>query len=370
MSTVSQPSEQVELNSLDSMIKPLTLTSQGVSLLDQTMLPTEERYVTITTPEAMAHAIQTMMVRGAPAIGIAGAYGLVLSARQFLETGGTEVSLLANQLKAHSNLLNQTRPTAVNLSWAIGEMLATLVAIMATDSSITNCVELLTQKANQIHQEDIQACKTIGGYGAKLVPKGGVILTHCNAGALATGGYGTALGVVRSAYARDNTVQVFADETRPRLQGARLTTWELTQDHIPVTLVTDGMSATLMKRGMVDFVVVGADRIAANGDTANKIGTYTLALAAKAHQIPFYVAAPLSTIDRSLVSGDTIPIEERNTDEIAMINGEKISAEGIQYFNPGFDVTPADYITGIITEKGIARPGYEGSVMALFEKAL
>ncbi len=356
---------------LGSRVIPLELTNDGVRLLDQTRLPVDECYVLIQTPEAMADAIQTMIVRGAPAIGIAGAYGLVLSARQFLTSGNTkntDVSQLAETLKRHAEQLNATRPTAVNLSWALREMFLVFEHEAGKDlSTVQTCVDALTHKAMAIHEDDIQSCQAIGDYGAPLVPQGARILTHCNAGALATGGYGTALGVVRSAFSLDPTVQVFADETRPRLQGARLTTWELTQDQIPVTLVTDSMSATLMKNEMIDLVVVGADRIAANGDTANKIGTYTLALVEKAHGIPFYGAAPLSTIDRALVSGDGIPIEEREGDEIGVVNGEVISAEGIEFFNPAFDVTPAKYISAIITEQGIARPDYQKSIADLFK---
>ncbi len=350
-------------NELGSRVKPLELTDNGVRLLDQTILPNDEQYVLIQSAEAMADAIRTMIVRGAPAIGIAGAYGLVLSAREFLASENQDLSQLADFLKRDAQLLNATRPTAVNLSWAIQEMLIEFERHKT--GRLESCLDALTKKAIQIHEDDIASCRAIGDFGATLAPESARILTHCNAGALATGGYGTALGVVRSAFAKDPNVQVFADETRPRLQGARLTTWELAQDNIPVTLVTDGMSSTLMKKGMVDMVVVGADRIAANGDTANKIGTYTLALVAKAHDIPFYVAAPLSTIDRSLATGDEIPIEERDADEIAVINGEAISAKGISYFNPGFDVTPANCITGIITEKGIAQADYTESIASL-----
>ncbi|MBQ7126728.1 S-methyl-5-thioribose-1-phosphate isomerase, partial [bacterium] len=229
-------------------------------------------------------------------------------------------------------------------------------------------VEELKLNAIKLEDEDIEINKKIGDYGAEVVPKGATILTHCNAGALATVGYGTALGVVRSAFAKDNTIQVFADETRPRQQGARITTFELTMDNIPVTLITDGMCSYFMNQGKIDLVVVGADRIAANGDAANKIGTYTVAIAAKYHNVPFYVAAPLSTIDRNIASGKDIPIEERSADEVTHINGKRICAEGVNVINPGFDVTPNELITGIITEKGILRPNYNESIAEAFEK--
>jgi len=349
-------------NFLSSRVKALELTPEGVKLLDQTALPRAEHYLMIRTATEMAEAIETMLVRGAPAIGIAGAYGVVLSAREWFISDLTLDDLrerIGNDLKR----LARTRPTAVNLFWALQKMEEILKAPM---ESPANLLDSLTACAVRIHEEDVESCHRIGEYGAAIIPAGAGILTHCNAGALATGGYGTALGVVRSAFAADPTIQVFADETRPRLQGARLTTWELVEDSIPVTLITDNMSGALMKTGKVDVVVVGADRITANGDTANKIGTYNLALIAHAHRIPFYVAAPLSTIDLSLQSGDEIPIEERDPEEISTINGELICAVGSKFFNPSFDVTPAQYITGIITERGIARPDYLTSLASLF----
>jgi methylthioribose-1-phosphate isomerase len=351
------------LNSLSSKVQALELTPNGVRLLDQTALPNEVRYLTIRTATAMADAITTMLVRGAPAIGIAGAYGVVLSARESIQKG-LSLGDLKNQLLADVERLFKTRPTAVNLFWALNAM---QTVIEAPAESSTDLLERLTAKSLQIHQDDWQACQTMGQYGAALVPKGAGILTHCNAGALATGGYGTALGVIRSAYANDPTIKVYADETRPRLQGARLTTWELVEDGIPVTLVSDNMSGSLMRDGKIQFVVVGADRITANGDTANKIGTYNLAIIAQAHQVPFYVAAPLSTIDLSLATGQEIPIEERDASEISTINGELICAKGVDFYNPSFDVTPASYIAGIITEKGIARPPFQDSLAKLFE---
>lgn len=344
-----------------SRVKALELTSEGVLLLDQTALPQEVRYVTIQTVPEMAGAITDMLVRGAPAIGIAGAYGVVLGARAHVQNTGCLEEVKA-KLLADIEQLAATRPTAVNLFWALNEMKRVLDRAETTDILLDD----LTRQAIAIHEADIQACQTMGNLGAELIPKGARLLTHCNAGALATGGYGTALGVVRSAYARDKTIEVYADETRPRLQGARLTTWELVEDGIPVTLISDNMSGSLMRAGKIDAVIVGADRITANGDTANKIGTYNLAVLAKAHGLPFYVAAPLSTIDRSLQTGADIPIEERCASEISTIGTETICASGTRFYNPAFDVTPAELISAIITEKGVARPDYCQSIAALF----
>jgi methylthioribose-1-phosphate isomerase len=347
---------------LSSRVKTLELTVEGVQLLDQNALPHQVRYLLIRSAREMADAITTMKVRGAPAIGIAGAYGAVLSAR---DAFASDISLasMVKSIRQDITRLNETRPTAVNLSWALGEITKVLDAPVATAAEL---LDRLTDRALEIHQEDIASCQQMGEYGAALIPEHGRILTHCNAGALATGGYGTALGVVRSAFAKDPQIQVFADETRPRFQGARLTTWELLEDGIPVTLVADNMSGSLMRAGKIDVVIVGADRITANGDTANKIGTYNLAVLAREHGIPFYVAAPLSTIDRSLETGAAIPIEERDAEEIATIHGERICREGTHFYNPAFDVTPAEYITAIITERGIARPDYRSSLAALF----
>lgn len=345
-----------------SAVKTLALTSEGAILIDQTRLPGKLVYQTITDPHAMAEAIQTMIVRGAPAIGIAGAYGVVLSARKAI-AAKLPLSEVKAIIKADALMLREARPTAVNLAWAIDQLLP-LINNANTDTDLLNT---LTQKAQAIFNEDLAACQAMGDYGASLITKKGAgILTHCNAGALATAGYGTALGVVRSAFANDPTIQVYADETRPRLQGARLTTWELVQDGIPVTLICEGMSATLMRDGKVDLVVVGADRIAANGDTANKIGTYQLAIAAHAHNIPFYVVAPRSTIDVSVADGSAIPIEYRNEAEVHTVGGEKLCPEGVRYYNPAFDVTPAHLITAIITERGVTRADYQDSLARLF----
>ncbi len=345
-----------------SRVKALELTASCVQLLDQNALPHLVRYLEILTPLEMADAIVTMKVRGAPAIGIAAAYGVVLSTRCHLAMRHP-IDVMIAEIRRDAERLLQTRPTAVNLSWALSEMETILEQSHASGEAL---LEALTVRALSIHEQDIMACQQIGAFGAPLVPKGATILTHCNAGALATGGYGTALGVVRAAFANDPTVRVFADETRPRFQGARLTTWELIEDGIPVTLVADNMSGLLMRRNQIQFVVVGADRITANGDTANKIGTYNLALVAQAHGVPFYVAAPLSTIDLSLQTGDEIPIEERDPEEVSTINGNTICATGTEFLNPAFDITPAHLIAGIITEQGIARPPYIDSIAALF----
>jgi methylthioribose-1-phosphate isomerase len=364
MTTVQTPQHI----SLDSRVKTLEFTSEGVvQMLDQTVLPHQVAYHRIETVETMANAISTMIVRGAPAIGIAGAFGVVLSARQHASLAQTDWSAYRAQLLADIERLRQTRPTAVNLDWALNRQQALITGWQGETATAASLIEALRQQAQTILEEDIAGNQQMGAFGATLVPKGARILTHCNAGALATGGYGTALGVVRSAFAQDPTIEVFADETRPRLQGARLTTWELIEDGIPVTLVTDGMSGSLMQAGKVDLVIVGADRIAANGDTANKIGTYNLALVAHAHGVPFYVAAPRSTIDRSIDSGAQIPIEERDPVEIFDIHNTAICPPAAtRYYNPSFDVTPARYIAAIITEAGIARPDYRQSLASLF----
>ena len=347
----------------ESKIRPITWENGMSKMLDQTIIPYEYKYVNIKTGQEMFDAIRNMIVRGAPAIGIAGAQGIVLFAQEGANNFD-DISDFKNWLMEKADYMSTSRPTAVNLMWACNEQKQ---VIKNSTSDINGIINELTEKAIEIENDDIERCIKIGEYGAEVVPKGATILTHCNAGALATGGYGTALGVVRSAYAKDSTIQVFADETRPRQQGARLTTFELAMDGIPVTLITDGMCSYFMNKGMIDMVVVGADRIAANGDTANKIGTYTVAIAAKYHNIPFYIAAPLSTIDTSIKSGKEIPIEERSREEVTHINGKRICAEGINIINPGFDVTPHELISGIITEKGILRPDYNKSIIEAFK---
>lgn len=333
-------------------------------MVDQTLFPYEFKYVDIKSGQEMFDAIKTMIVRGAPAIGIAGAHGVILYAQE-LAKGNLSREDFIKKLLEKADYMATSRPTAVNLMWAVEKQKE---VIKNSKSDIKGIIEELKQNGIKLENEDIEINKKIGDYGAEVVPKGATILTHCNAGALATVGYGTALGVVRSAFANDPTIQVFADETRPRQQGARITTLELTMDGIPTTLITDGMCSYFMKKGMIDMVVVGADRIAANGDTANKIGTYTVAIAAKYHNIPFYIAAPLSTIDISIKSGDEIPIEERSHDEVTHINGKSICADGVNIINPGFDVTPHELIAGIITEVGILRPDYEKSIAEAFKK--
>ena len=333
-------------------------------MVDQTKFPDKYEYVNITTGDDMYDAIKTMIVRGAPAIGIAGAHGVVLYAQELADKN-MDFSDFKSELIKKSDYLVTSRPTAVNLYWAVEKQ----KDIIKNDNSDINAlIEKLKENGKNLELEDIEINKKIGDYGAEVVPKGATILTHCNAGALATVGYGTALGVVRSAFAKDSSIQVFADETRPRQQGARITTLELVMDGIPVTLITDGMCSYFMKKGMIDMVVVGADRIAANGDAANKIGTYTVAISAKYHNVPFYVAAPLSTIDTSIATGDEIIIEERSHKEVTEINGKSICAQGVNVINPGFDVTPNELITGIITEKGIIKPDYKASIAALFNE--
>lgn len=333
-------------------------------MVDQTKFPEHFDYVDIKTGQDMFDAIKTMIVRGAPAIGIAGAHGVVLYAQELAKRDLT-FDEYKKELLEKADYMASARPTAVNLMWAV-EQQKNIIKNAKSDKQAL--IDDLKFNGKKLELEDIEINKKIGDYGASVVPKGATILTHCNAGALATVGYGTALGVVRSAFANDSTVQVFADETRPRQQGARITTLELTMDGIPVTLITDGMCSYFMKKGMIDMVCVGADRIAANGDVANKIGTYTVAIAAKYHNIPFYVAAPLSTIDTSIKTGDDIVIEERSHDEVTHINGKPICAKGVNIINPGFDVTPHELIAGIITEKGILRPDYNKSIAEVFKK--
>ena len=347
----------------ESKIRTIEWVDNCSRMVDQTKFPYEFKYVDIKTGDEMYEAIKTMIVRGAPAIGIAGAHGVVLYAQELANKNLSQEDF-KNELLKKADYLVSSRPTAVNLYWAV-EKQKNIIKSHNTDTQ--TLIKELAQNGKKLELEDIEINKKIGDYGAQVVPKGATILTHCNAGALATVGYGTALGVVRSAFANDPTVKVFADETRPRQQGARITTLELVMDGIPVTLITDGMCSYFMKKGMIDMVCVGADRIAANGDAANKIGTYTVAIAAKYHNIPFYVAAPLSTIDISIKTGDKIIIEERSHDEVTTINGKKICADGVNIINPGFDVTPHELITGIITEKGILKPDYKESIAKLFE---
>ncbi|MDJ0747254.1 MAG: S-methyl-5-thioribose-1-phosphate isomerase [Xenococcaceae cyanobacterium MO_167.B27] len=324
-----------------------------VILIDQTRLPQEYNVVEIARYEDMAQAIKTMIVRGAPAIGVAAAYGMYLGAR---EIRTSDRNYFLQELETIAQVLRQTRPTAVNLFWAISRMLKTAYESVG---SIEEVKDILLETAQTIQQEDLQTCQAIGDNGLSILPttpEKVTILTHCNTGSLATAGYGTALGVIRSAWREKRLQRVYADETRPRLQGAKLTVWECIQEGIPVTLITDSMSAHCMQQNMIDLVIVGADRIAGNGDTANKIGTYSLAIVAQAHNVPFYIAAPFSTIDFKLVDGRQIPIEERPPSEIYQIGSTEICPKGTEFYNPAFDVTPAKLITGIITEKGVITP--------------
>jgi methylthioribose-1-phosphate isomerase len=331
-----------------------------VVMIDQTRLPGEEVYNEYDDFRSVAEAIKGMVIRGAPAIGVAAAMGVALGARDII--ADTHESFF-RQLDNVCDILARTRPTAVNLFWAIERMKRTAEA--NRDKDLNSIRELLKAEAISIEQDDLRICRAIGKNGAALIREGATILTHCNAGGLATAGYGTALGVIRAAHEAGKKIQVFADETRPWLQGARLTAWELLKEEIPVTLIADNMAGFFMKRGEIDCVVVGADRIAANGDTANKIGTYSVAVLARENRIPFYVAAPVSTLDLTLKNGDEIPIEERHAHEVTHLQGLPVAPEGIKVRNPAFDVTPAKYITGIITEKGVVRGDFEKGLRAL-----
>ncbi|MCC5618841.1 S-methyl-5-thioribose-1-phosphate isomerase [Nostoc sp. CHAB 5836] len=334
-------------------IYPVIWHNNSVSLIDQTRLPKEYTFVEIRRSEDMARAIKTMIVRGAPAIGVAAAYGIYLGAREISTSDRHEFLQHLDQV---AQLLRSTRPTAVNLFWAISRMIKAAYETLGTVEEIK---QTLFQTAQAINAEDLQTCQAIGDNGLTVLPTTPeklTLLTHCNAGALATAGYGTALGVVRSAWREGRLERLFADETRPRLQGAKLTTWECVQEGIPVTLITDNMAAHCMKQGLIHAVVVGADRIAANGDTANKIGTYSVAIAAIAHNIPFFVAAPLSTVDFELADGSQIPIEEREPTEIYQVGDTILTPAGVDFYNPAFDVTPAELITAIITENGAIAP--------------
>ncbi|NTW04487.1 MAG: S-methyl-5-thioribose-1-phosphate isomerase [Peptococcaceae bacterium] len=331
-------------------------------ILDQTKLPDYVEYICCKDYQTVFEAICRLSVRGAPAIGAAAAYGLVLGAMALPKK---DLTNFISQVERIAGVLMSSRPTAVNLKWAIDRMLSGLA--VNKFNNYDRIINFMLQEAELIYQEDLENNKNIGYYGNKLIPPGARILTHCNAGALATAGYGTALGVIRAAAEADKKIMVYAGETRPLLQGARLTTLEMINAKIPVTLITDNMAGYLMYLKKADLIIIGADRIAANGDTANKIGTYGLAVLAKAHGLPFYVAAPLSTIDIELESGSDIPIEERSGDEVTHIAGTRVAPPGVDVWNPAFDITPAELITSIITEKGIAVPPYSKSLRKLFE---
>jgi len=345
------------------MIPTLKWTEQGVEFLDQTRLPLEETYVLATTYQQVADVITTMVVRGAPAIGVSAAMGVALGVRQ---SRAASVKELTPEFEEICRVLASTRPTAVNLFWAIARMRELFHRLAAQpEASVAAIQTALIAEAQKMYDEDIASCRQMGKHGAPLLPRSGGVLTHCNAGALATCGYGTALGVIRAAVESGANLHVYADETRPFLQGARLTAWELLHDRIPTTVICDNMAASMMRRGKIQAVVVGADRIAANGDAANKIGTYGVAVLAKAHGIPFYVAAPWSTIDLETPTGDTIPIEERPAVEVTHHGGRQLTPEGARIENPAFDVTPAEYITAIITERGVLRAPYAASLAQL-----
>jgi methylthioribose-1-phosphate isomerase len=348
------------------MIIPVKWTDEAVLMLDQRLLPTEEKWLTLRTFNEVADGIRDMVVRGAPAIGVSAAYGISLGAKNFV---GTNVDDLEEELDYVCEVMGKTRPTAVNLFWAIDRMKRTFQKAKAEGKSVSEIKQILIEDSKAIHEEDIESQRLIAKFGGELLENDSTVLTHCNAGALATGGvWGTALGVIRGAVNQGKTVSVIADETRPYLQGARLTAWELLQDDIPVTLITDSMSGHMMQKGKIHAVVVGSDRIAANGDVANKIGTYMVAVLARQHNIPFYVAAPLSTVDLNCPTGEEIPIEERNIREITHVQDIQLAPEGIMVNNYAFDVTPNEFVTAIITEKGVARKPYTASLRKMFEE--
>jgi methylthioribose-1-phosphate isomerase len=345
------------------MLPTIARDNNAVVMIDQRKLPAQEIYVTCRTAADVARAIKTMVIRGAPAIGVAAALGIALGMRRSTATGTQK---FATEFYRICDVMAATRPTAVNLFWAIDRMKRSFAAGVAAGESVEQLKDRLDREADLIHDEDVASCKAMGAFGAAVVPQEARILTHCNAGALATAGYGTALGVIRGAVEAGKHVAVFADETRPFLQGARLTAWELVRDGIDTTVITDNMSGALMRQGKVNFVVVGADRIAANGDTANKIGTYSVAVLAREHNVPFYVAAPLSTIDLKTADGAGIPIEERSSREVTHVGSSQLAPEGASVWNPAFDVTPNHLIAGIITEKGIFRAPYTESLRGAF----
>ncbi|HEX3438307.1 MAG TPA: S-methyl-5-thioribose-1-phosphate isomerase [Pseudacidobacterium sp.] len=348
------------------MIPTLEWTLDGVRFLDQTKLPLEETYVLATSYQQVADVITTMIVRGAPAIGVSAAMGVALGVRQ---SKAADLDELKQEFETIAKTLAATRPTAVNLFWAIARMRERFSSLIAQPGITQQAIsEALIKEAQTMYEEDIAACKTMGANGAELLPQEGGVLTHCNAGALATCGYGTALGVIRAAVERGHGIHVYADETRPFLQGARLTAWELMHDGIPTTVICDNMAASLMRQGKIRAVVVGADRIAANGDVANKIGTYNVAILAKEHGIPFYVAAPWSTIDLATATGDQIPIEQRAATEVTHHAGKQLTPHGVGIENPAFDVTPEKYVTAIITERGVLRAPYAESLAELEEQ--
>ena len=343
------------------MLPTIDWQDDAVVMIDQRKLPGSEVWVRCRTANHVAKAIKTMVIRGAPAIGVAAAMGIAIGMRRSKATG---TRAFATEFQKICHTMAATRPTAVNLFWAIERMKSTFAAAAHAGASVDEIRDSLEADARAIHDEDVASCRAMGRYGAALVPDGACILTHCNAGALATAGYGTALGVIRGAVEQGKRVTVMADETRPFLQGARLTAWELVRDGIDTTVITDNMSGAMMRQGLVDLVVVGADRIAANGDVANKIGTYSVAVLAKEHGMPFYVAAPISTVDLATPDGSRIPIEERNAREVTHVGTTRLTPEGAKIRNPAVDVTPNALVTAIITERGVCRPPYADSLRA------
>ena len=343
------------------MVNTIEWTPEGVVMIDQTKLPSEETFLVCRDYVEVADAIRGMVIRGAPAIGCAAAMGVAIGVLN------ADDSDLDASFEKICDTLAATRPTAVNLFWAIDRMRAVYESLRVRGEGLSEIRQALVDEARRVLEEDIESNRALGRHGANLLPASGTVMTHCNAGALATGGYGTALGVIRAAVEAGNSLDVLANETRPFMQGSRLTVWELQQDGIPVTLLTDNMAGHLMQRGRVQAIVVGADRIAANGDVANKIGTYSLAVLAKENGIPFYVAAPTTTVDLQLGSGEEIPIEERSADEVTQIRGQRIAPVATQVCNPAFDVTPNRYVTAIITEKGVANSPYVAALKALCE---
>lgn len=347
------------------MLPTIAWEGDEIVMVDQRKLPAREVYVRCRTARAVAKAVQKMVIRGAPAIGVAAAMGVALELRRSRASGTTQ---LATEFYKACELLAATRPTAVNLFWAIERMKRVFAAAIGAGRSTDEVKALIEAEATRIHDVGVASCRALGRHGAEVVPPDARVLTHCNAGALATGGYGSALGVVRAAVEAGKRVTVYADETRPFLQGARLTAWELVRDGIDTTVITDGMVGALMRAGRVDVVVVGADRIAANGDVANKIGTYTVAVMAKEHDVPFYVAAPVSTIDLDTAEGSGIPIEERDSREVTHLGASQLTPEGAAVWNPAFDITPARLVDGIITEHGICRPPFIESLVDVRER--
>jgi methylthioribose-1-phosphate isomerase len=351
------------VNNTGQSVRPIYYADDSCYMLDQRLLPTEEKWYAYRDYREVAEAIKTMVVRGAPAIGVAAAYGAAFAAAELAEQAPEDFS---HRFAACCAELGATRPTAVNLFWAL-ERMQRCAAKAGQNATASQVAARLLEEAHTISAEDVDINRRLGHHGNTLLPERATVLTHCNAGALATAGYGTALGVIRAAVEAGKQISVVADETRPFLQGARLTAWELQRDNIPVTLICDNMAGYMMQQGRIDAIIVGADRVAANGDSANKIGTYSLAVLAHAHQIPFYIAAPVSSIDYAIPDGSHIPIEERDAAEVTTCGGKRIAPENVEVYNPSFDVTPAHLISAIITERGVARPDYLRTLAAFRE---